>query len=105
MDQEHRTILRNHEPNLEKDLEPKDILSKLATVLTKRDQENVRAQSTRQGRCHELFDILPRKGPHAFNVFVEALKEEAPHLALVLIEAGSKEEPYQSLALRDRRIN
>ena len=98
--------MRNHESNLEEDLEPNDILSKLVTVLTKKDEEKVRAQITRQGRCQELFDILPRKGPDAFNVFVEALKEEAKHLALVLIEAGSKEgEPYQSSALRDRRIN
>ena len=105
MEQKHRTILRNHKSNLQKDLEPRDILSKLATVLTEKDEEKVRAQPTKERRCDKLFDILPSKGPNAFDVFVDSLKEEANHLALVLIEAGNKEEPYQSSALRDRRIN
>ena len=96
MEQKHRTILCNHKSNLEKDLEPRDILSKLATVLTEKDEQKVRAQRTRQGRCNKLFDILPRRGAKAFNVFVDSLKEETNHLALVLIEAGNKKEPYQS---------
>ena len=90
---------------LEKDLEPKDTLSKLTTVLDENEEEEIKAQSTRKERCDKLFEILPRKGPNAFKSFVEALKKLAPHLGSCVIEAGNKEEPNQSSALRDRSIN
>ena len=61
MKQKHRTILRNQKCNLEKDLEPEDILSKLATVLTEKDEEKVRAQHTTEGRCDKLFASYPEK--------------------------------------------
>ena len=101
MEDSHRDILRRHKSNLEEDLEPKSILSKLTTVLDENEEEQIRSLSTRKERCGKLFEILPRKGPHAFKAFVEALKKHAPHLALVLIEAGNKEESNQSSALRD----
>jgi len=59
----------------------------LVTVLTEMDEEEIKAQLTRQERGDKLLEILPRKGPTAFKVFVEALKKEVPHLADVLIEA------------------
>ena len=105
MEDKHRTILRDYRPNIIKDLEPNNILPDLGRVFTVNDDEEIKAQSTRQRRCEKLLKILPRKGPNAFKVFVEALKEEAKHLADVLIEAGNKEDPNQSSALRDRRIN
>ncbi|XP_044179742.1 death domain-containing protein CRADD-like [Acropora millepora] len=88
MEQKHRTILRHHWSNIRKDLEPNNILSKLVTVLTETDEQEIKAQFTRQERCDKLLEILPRRGENAFKVFVEALKEEAPHLADVLIDAA-----------------
>ncbi|XP_044179741.1 uncharacterized protein LOC122961199 [Acropora millepora] len=88
MEDTHRTILRDFRPNIIKDLEPNNILPDLGRVLTAKDDEEIKAQSTRQGRCEKLLEILPRKGPNAFKVFVEALKKEAPHLADDLIEAA-----------------
>ena len=61
----------------------------------------IKAQSTRQGRCEQLLEILPRKGPNAFKVFVEALKKEAPHFADVLIKVGNKGDPNHSSAFKD----
>ena len=61
---------------LEKDLEPKDTLSKLTTVLDENEEEEIKAQSTRKERCDKLFEILRRKGPNALKPFVEALKKE-----------------------------
>ena len=102
MEQKHRTILRHHWSNIRDNLEPKNILSKLVTVLIETDEEEIKVQSIRQERCDKLLEILPRKGPKAFKAFVEALKEEAPHLASDLIESGNKEEPAnQSSALMD----
>ncbi|XP_067020541.1 uncharacterized protein [Acropora muricata] len=87
MKDKHRLILRHSRVSIGRNLEPNNILSKLVTVLTETDEEEVKAQLTRQARCEKLLEILPRKGPNAFKVFVEALKEEANHLADVLIEA------------------
>ena len=105
MEDKHRTILRDYRPKIVKDLEPNNILPDLGRVFTVNDDEEIKAQSTRQRRCEKLLEILPRKGPNAFKVFVEALKEEAKHLADVLIEAGNKGDPNQSSALRDQSIN
>ena len=96
MEDRHRTILRDdYRPNIIKDLEPNDILPDLGRVLTVNDDDEIKAQSTRQRRCEKLLEILPRKGPNAFKVFVEALKKEAPHLADDLMEAGNKEDRNQ----------
>ena len=101
MEEKHRSILRHHWSNIRENLEPNNILSSLVLVLRETDEEEIREQSTRQERCDKLLYLLPRRGPNAFNVFMEALKEEAPHLALDLIVTGNKEVPNQSSALRD----
>ena len=100
MGEKHRTILRQHWSNIRDDLEPTNLLPKLVTVLAETDEEVIKAQSTKQERCDRLFEILPRRGENAFEVFVEALKEEVPHLAVDLIEAGNKADPNQSSAFK-----
>jgi len=92
MEQKHRTILRLHWSSISDNLEPKNMLPKLVTVLIETDEEDIKAQSTRQERCDKLLEILPRRGPTAFKVFVEALKQTVPHLAVDLIEADKKTE-------------
>ena len=105
MEQKHRTILRQHWCSIRDNLEPKNILPKLVTVLTETDEEEIKALCTRQERCDKLLEILPTRGKNAFYVFVNALVKEAPHLAWDLTQAGNKEDPNQSSALRDRSIN
>ena len=75
------------------------MLQKLVTVLIETDEKEIKAQSTVQERCDKLLEMLPRKGPEDFKVFVEALKEEAPHLASDLSESCNKEEHNQSSVL------
>ncbi|XP_074622580.1 uncharacterized protein LOC141880884 [Acropora palmata] len=41
MEERHRLILRRHKSILEKDLEPKDVLSKLTTVLDQNDEDEI----------------------------------------------------------------
>ena len=101
MEKRRRTILRDYRPNIVNDLEPNNILLYLGSVFTENDDEEIKTQSTRQKRCEKLVEILLRKGPNAFNVFVEALKKEVPHLADVLIEAGNKGDRNQSSAFGD----
>ena len=105
MEQKQRTILRLHWSSIRDNLEPKDILPKLVTVLIETDKEDIKAQSTIQERCDKLLEILLRRGPTAFEVFVEALKQTVPHLAVDLIEAGNKEERNRSILLSGIRKN
>ena len=72
MEERHRIILRHHRANIIMDLEPENILSNLVEILIDTDEGDIKAQSTREKRCDKLLDILPRKGPNAFKVFVEA---------------------------------
>ena len=90
MEEKHRLILRNHQATLKKDLEPNRILSYLVEILDETDEGEIKAQPTKEKRCDKLLEILPSKGPKAFEVFVEVLKKHALHLALPLIEAGIK---------------
>ena len=105
MENRLRNILRRHRLKIRMDLEPENILAKLVEILSDTDEGEIKAETTREKKCDKLLEILPRKGPNAFKVFVEALKGEASHLASDLIEAGNKEESYQSSALSDRSIN
>jgi len=41
MEERHRLILRRHKSILEKDLEPKDVLSKFTTVLDQNDEDEI----------------------------------------------------------------
>ena len=105
MEQKHRTILRLHWSSIRDNLEPNEILPKLVTVLIETDKEDIKTQSARQERCDKLLEILLRRGPTAFEVFVEALKQTVPHLAVDLIEAGNKEERNRSILLSGIRKN
>jgi len=105
MENRHRNILRRHRFKIRMDLEPENILAKLVEILSDTDEGEIKAETTREKKCDKLLEILPRKGPNASKVFVEALIGEASHLASDLIEAGNKEESYQSSALSDRSIN
>ena len=93
MEEKHRNILRRHWSSIRMDLEPENILANLVEILNHTDEEEIKSQPTRKKKCDKLLDILPRKGPNAFIVFVEALKGKASHLASDLIEAGNKEKP------------
>ena len=87
MEEKHR--LNYYGSNIVKDLEPNFILPNLGRVLTEIDKEEIKAQSTRQERCVTLLEMVPRRGPFAFAVFVGALRKEVPHLASDLIQAGN----------------
>ena len=89
MEEKHRSILRDLRPNIIRDLEPNHILPHLGQVFTETEEEEIRAQSTRQERCVRLLEILPRRGNFAFTKLVYALDKEVGHLARVLREAGN----------------
>lgn len=80
MDQIHRDILREKRVELSKDLEPVRLLKYMTKVLKPEDEDQIRAQSTREERVDMLLEILPRRGEKAFCCFLEALRKEQRHL-------------------------
>lgn len=89
MDDKHRDILRRHWSSLRRDLEPVKLLPYLVNVLDPEDEQEVKAKAARGKMIDELLEILPRKGPTAFDNFVKALQEVQPFLAVYLLqEAG-----------------
>ena len=86
MSEEHRKILQRHRVDLIKDLEPFKVLNDLSECLDEDDREAVKAKSTRGDRAEKLVDMIPRRGPKAFQCFVAALYKRQHHLAMPLIE-------------------
>ena len=85
MDDKHREILRSQQLNLRRDLEVRKLLPKLFSVLDPEDEEEVKAEATRRKMVEKLLNILPQKGPKAFDVFVRGLQETQPFLAAPLL--------------------
>ena len=90
MDEKHRKILRRNWSTLRNKLEPKKLLPYLVNVLDYEDQEVIREEATRRDASDMLLDILPRRGPKAFEDFVKALQEVQPYLASPLVQQSGK---------------
>ena len=90
MNDKHRDILRRHWSSLRRDLEPVKILPYLVNVLDVTDEQEVKVKATREDRTDKLLEILPRRGPAAFDVFVKALQEVQPFLANPLLQESGK---------------
>lgn len=86
MSDEHRKIIQRHRADLIKDLEPLKVLNDLSECLDEDDREAVKGHRTRGDRAEELVDMIPRRGPKAFQCFVAALYKRQRHLAMPLIE-------------------
>ena len=107
MDEKHREILRRQRPNLRRDLEVMKLLPKLFSVLDPEDEEEVKAEPTRRKKVDKLLNILPKKGPKAFDVFVKGLQEIQPFLAAPLlrysgIQADSSSRKFDVLKTKIR---
>ena len=68
------------------------LLPYLVNVLDVTDEQEVKVKATREDRIDKLLEILPRRGPEAFDDFVKALhvQEVQPFLAVPLAQESSK---------------
>ena len=75
MDKKHRELLRKNRLALVQDLEAARLLNYLfqENCLSENNVENIKVQPTPRTKAEKLLDILPRKGPQAFDVFCRAL--------------------------------
>lgn len=88
MEKKHRELLRRNRVALVQDLDAKQLLNYIwqEGILTDNDVETIKVESTRNARAEKLLDIIPRRGPKAFDVFCEALNgnEGQRHLVFLL---------------------
>ena len=61
------------------------LLPKLHSELDTKNEEETKAEPTRRKKVDKLLNILPKKGPEAFDVFVKGLQEMQPFLAAPLL--------------------
>ncbi|ELU18464.1 hypothetical protein CAPTEDRAFT_213419 [Capitella teleta] len=85
MDESHRDLLRRNLVALTTDLDPGDVYILLIQngVLTEDEKEtlsNRRMNTCRRDGAHDLIKVLQRKGPTAFEAFMDALWNTYPHL-------------------------
>ena len=90
MEDKHRDILRSCHVALVTDLEPEMLFAHLIQerVMTPDDQEKINKIATRKLQSEEFLSILPRRGPKAYQEFVNALEENQSFLACKLLREG-----------------
>ena len=86
MNEDHRKILRQKREIFLKDLDARKAASMLYArdIFSEDDKDEVNAMKTAYQQREKVLDILPRKGPKAFQVFCDILHEISPHLEVEL---------------------
>ena len=90
MDEKHRKILQRNWSTLRNELQPRRLFPYLENVLDLEDKEAIKEEATRRDASDMLLEILPRRGPKAFEDFVKALQEVQPYLAYPLVQQSGK---------------
>ncbi|XP_054480893.1 death domain-containing protein CRADD [Anoplopoma fimbria] len=78
MDPVHRALLRSHRLELSGQLLVSDSIVPLLLqeeVLTECQAEHIEAQPSSRRRCLALLDLLPARGPRAFDCFMRSLED------------------------------
>ena len=79
MDQTHKEVLRKHRLDLSNQLLIGDTIVHFLyqeNILTENHVEEIQAQITNKKKTLRLLDILPTRGPQAFDTFLQSLEEE-----------------------------
>ena len=83
MDALHRNNLRYCRSRIVEDLNVVDIIDHLIEndVVDEETQERIMGERTRKAQARALLDSLPSRGPGAYKVFLESLRENYSWLA------------------------
>ena len=75
MEESHRKVLQKLRLKISGDINVRRITEELFSsgILDKNDSQEILAKETTQYKALHLLDLLPRKGPEAFPVFLQAL--------------------------------
>ncbi|XP_041820339.1 death domain-containing protein CRADD [Chelmon rostratus] len=78
MDPEHKALLRTHRLELSGQLLVSDTIVPFLyqeNILTENQVEDIESQPTNRQKSLKLLDILPSRGPRAFDSFLRSLEE------------------------------
>ena len=67
--------MRKKREYLKQNLHVDHVLSKMTGILSKDDDDSIRAETTRHARVQKLLDLLPFRGAEAFDRFIIAVYE------------------------------
>ena len=88
MDERHKELLRRNRVQLVEDLDPLPLLDYLCAeaILSVDEVGLITALPRRDSQARKLLEILPTRGPKAFDTFCRALErtEVQHHLLIVL---------------------
>ena len=86
MDDTHRSLLRKKRMDLTRDLDVDSAVSFLysRSILSENDRDEILALKTQLAKSEKLLDVLPKRGPEAFDNFVQFLDENQPFLSQLL---------------------
>ncbi|KAL2102562.1 hypothetical protein ACEWY4_001730 [Coilia grayii] len=81
MDSQHKDILRKHRLELSSNINTDDTIVQYLyqeDILTLSHVEEILAENSSKKRTLKLLDLLPARGPKAFEKFLESLEAEYP---------------------------
>lgn len=76
LEQSERDVLTAHRILIVDNLQERKVVEQLFAegILDQTDREEINAETSRFDKCCLLLDMLPRKGPNAFQSFLQALR-------------------------------
>ncbi|KAG2459785.1 CRADD protein, partial [Polypterus senegalus] len=89
MDAKHIKLLRKQRLHLAKQLIVGDTIVQYLyqeNILTESHVEEIRSQNTNKKRAIKLLDILPTRGPKAFDTFIDSIQDEYPWIKTKLLD-------------------
>ena len=91
MDDVHKDLLLRHQQTFLETLDVQRLYPTLHghKILTMEDVNAINQQQTPAARVERLLDVLPSKGPHAFQAFCKSLESNYPHLLTSMFFGGS----------------
>ncbi|XP_068752730.1 myosin heavy chain, clone 203-like [Montipora capricornis] len=81
MNETHRKLLKDEQPYLLRNLQPIILVPHLHTVLNEALRQEIEQEATTEKQVVKLLDILPRRGPRAFDEFIKALEGQQNFIA------------------------
>ncbi|MBN3305989.1 death domain-containing protein CRADD [Amia ocellicauda] len=112
MDSRHKQLLRKRRVELSNQLVIDSTVVQYLyqeSILTESHLEEIRSQVTNKKKTLALLDILPTRGPRAFETFLQSLKEDFPWIRANLLQALEIEEsevsPAGQLKIPEQLLN
>ncbi|XP_034019471.1 death domain-containing protein CRADD [Thalassophryne amazonica] len=97
MDPRHRQVLRTHRLELSDQLLVSDSIVPFLyqeEILTQDHVEDIESQTTNRRKVLRLLDLLPSRGPHAFQTFLRSLDSEFSWLREKLVQETHLEQTH-----------